>query len=333
MTFFSIIVPVYNVENYIKQCVESILNQSFKNFELILVNDGSTDSSGEICSEYMKKDKRVKVIQQSNGGASKARNTGLKNALGEFVYFIDSDDYLAHNNVFEKIKDIILNDNSVDIIKIKQIAFKDNTDNFYSIYRYNHIGIIDDQTGLDAMFNLCETNQMVVSVYSYFIRKEILLTNNIYFIEGVYSEDINWIPRVFIVAGRVKVLDEFVYCRRQNRPGQITFKANLKRDLDCASILDNWFKQSNSVPFKNNINTKYFWNYLSNIYIGVISNQYLYKGNEAKQRIRELAKYKYILEYNTNPSYRKFNIIYKFLGFRIYVSFISIVKKIYRMCR
>ena len=91
----SVIVPVYNVENYLPRCVDSILSQSFTDFELILVDDGSPDNSGKICDEYAEKDNRVRVFHKPNGGVSSARNLGLDNALGEFVTFIDSDDYVG----------------------------------------------------------------------------------------------------------------------------------------------------------------------------------------------------------------------------------------------
>lgn len=90
----SIIVPVYNVEKYLDRCVQSILIQSFKRFELILVNDGSTDNSFEICQKYRKKDSRVILISQENKGLSAARNTGLNNAHGDYICFIDSDDFI-----------------------------------------------------------------------------------------------------------------------------------------------------------------------------------------------------------------------------------------------
>lgn len=97
---YSVIVPVYNVEKVLRRCIESILNQTFSNFELILVDDGSTDKSGEICDEYKKKDERVKVIHQKNQGVSKARNVGLDLAAGKYVVFVDSDDYVSVEYLF-----------------------------------------------------------------------------------------------------------------------------------------------------------------------------------------------------------------------------------------
>ena len=91
---FSIIVPVYNVEQYLENCINSVLNQSYRNFQLILVDDGSKDSSGEICDRFAQKDSRVKVIHKPNAGVSAARNTGIDIATGQFICFIDSDDWI-----------------------------------------------------------------------------------------------------------------------------------------------------------------------------------------------------------------------------------------------
>lgn len=334
MTLFSIIVPIYNVEGYMRKCIDSILEQSYKNFELILINDGSSDSSGEICDEYTMKDKRVRVIHQKNGGASSARNNGLKNATGKYIYFIDSDDYLAHNEVFEKAHNIILKNKNVDIIKLKQKAFKDGTNDFYKVYKYKDITAINGLNGVEAMLKLCETDQMVVSVYSYIIKREIIIDNEIYFIEGMYSEDINWVPRVFIVADEVNTIDDFAYCRRQNRPGQVTFKANLKRDLDCAKIVDDWFQQKENLTLLNkNEKSFYFWSYLASIFIALISNQYFYKGEEAKKRMKELSKYSYIIKYYRSGKLKQVKRIYDVFGFKFYVGVLANLKKTYRIIK
>lgn len=97
--FVSVVVPVYNVEQYIGRCIESILNQTHKNLELILVDDGSPDRSGEICDEYALKDSRIKVIHTENRGVSYARNTGLDNSTGEYLFFVDSDDWIESNHI------------------------------------------------------------------------------------------------------------------------------------------------------------------------------------------------------------------------------------------
>ena len=97
MLRFSIIVPVYNIEKYLPSCIDSVLSQSFYDYELILIDDGSTDNSGFICDKYAEKDNRIKVIHKENGGVSSARNLGLDNAKGEWITFVDSDDWIGKN--------------------------------------------------------------------------------------------------------------------------------------------------------------------------------------------------------------------------------------------
>ena len=101
MSLISIIIPVYNVEKYLSKCVESILAQGVEDFELLLVNDGSKDSSLAICNSYAERDSRIKVLNKPNGGVSSARNLGLDNATGEWVTFVDSDDWLAEGALAE----------------------------------------------------------------------------------------------------------------------------------------------------------------------------------------------------------------------------------------
>ena len=95
----SIVIPVYNVQDYIKKCLDSILSQTFSDLEIILVDDGSTDLSGRICDYYSENDKRIKVIHTANGGLSEARNVGIKNATSEWITFIDSDDYVSSDYI------------------------------------------------------------------------------------------------------------------------------------------------------------------------------------------------------------------------------------------
>lgn len=106
----SIIIPAYNVEEYISKCIDSILNQTYKNLEIILVDDGSIDKSGKICDFYKEKDNRIKVIHKENGGLSDARNTGIRESTGKYISFIDSDDYVD-NTYIEELYNLILNDN------------------------------------------------------------------------------------------------------------------------------------------------------------------------------------------------------------------------------
>ena len=142
----TVVVPVYNVEKYIKKCIDSIINQTYKNIEIILVNDGSTDNSGKICNDYAKKDCRIKVIHKENGGLSDARNFGIENTTGKYITFVDSDDYIEidyveylYNLVVKNKVDISICSMFIDSTK-KHInqgkKFKDNIFDTKKCYEY-----------------------------------------------------------------------------------------------------------------------------------------------------------------------------------------------------
>lgn len=132
----SIIIPVYNVEKYLKECLESVINQTYTNLEIILVDDGSTDSSGNICDEYKKRDTRIKVIHKENGGVSIARNLGLNNANGQYIGFIDSDDYVEPKYCEKLLKSIKENNVQCALCKFDKVYEKKNQN---TIFESNYI--------------------------------------------------------------------------------------------------------------------------------------------------------------------------------------------------
>ena len=130
MPKISIIVPVYNIENYIERCIDSIIGQTYDNLEVILVDDGSTDKSGLVCDEYAQKDSRVKVIHKENGGLSSARNCGLDNAHGDFIMFVDGDDYISKSMCRILYSSIVENDSDMAVCSINNIDENGNAIDF-----------------------------------------------------------------------------------------------------------------------------------------------------------------------------------------------------------
>ncbi|MBR5112832.1 MAG: glycosyltransferase family 2 protein [Clostridia bacterium] len=126
----SVIVPIYNVEQYIIECLDSIVNQSYKKLEIILVDDGSPDNCGKICDEYAKKDSRIKVIHQENGGLSAARNAGLDVATGEYIGFVDSDDYIEMNFFEELLKSIEEYHASLAVCGVKKFGLENRMESY-----------------------------------------------------------------------------------------------------------------------------------------------------------------------------------------------------------
>lgn len=222
----SVIVPVYKVEQYIHRCIDSILSQSFTDFELILVDDGSPDNCGKICDEYAQKDSRIRVFHKPNGGASSARNTGIENACGKYLCFIDADDFVTTQHLNELVLDIELEENiglviqgtrkffpngtTKDYIPQKKIcSLQENDQLYYSIYQY--IGPVSKLFQHDVIKNhhlLFNTNLVVAEDYDFLLRylyqiKKIHVSDKanyfIYSHEGSLSSRIYTFEQEFVV--------------------------------------------------------------------------------------------------------------------------------------
>ncbi len=157
----SVIVPVYNVEKYLRDCLDSIVNQTYKNLEIILVNDGSKDSSGAICDEYKNKDKRIQVVHKENGGLSSARNVGLDIAKGEYISFLDSDDYI-HKEFIKKLYSLCV-ENNLDIAQCEFYEFKDKVEEVNEVERVNvftPLEMINNIFLLDGYHNVVVWNKL-----------------------------------------------------------------------------------------------------------------------------------------------------------------------------
>lgn len=195
----SVIVPIFNVEKYLKKCIDSIINQTYKNLEIILVDDGSTDNSPNICDEYIKKDSRVKVVHKENGGLSSARNVGLDLAKGELIAFVDSDDYIELE-MYEKLKsNMDKYDSDIAICQFKKIS---------KYFLKKVIGVNDEMIyeGKDIFLHMGEIKAIA---WNKLYRKQ--LFKNIKYPEGRLFEDMFVLCDILNNAKRVSVLNEPLY--------------------------------------------------------------------------------------------------------------------------
>ncbi len=215
----SVIIPVYNVEEYLRECVDSVLKQTYENFEIILVNDGSTDSSGEICDEYVDKDERITVIHQKNGGLSVARNAGLSEANGDYVYFLDSDDYIAENALELLIK-IAEKDNS-DIVFFDAVSFADTND-FTVKQNYIRKNRYQTDSGLNIFARMTENKEFHSAVPLLFIRKDFLSESKIRFVPDILYEDMVFTYQLFCKASTVSQCSDALYYRRYRKNSIMT---------------------------------------------------------------------------------------------------------------
>lgn len=208
MEKLSIIVPVYNVEKYIEKCILSLLNQTYKNLEIILIDDGSTDKSGKICDIYSEKDERIKVIHKNNEGVGKARNTGIKSATGKYITFVDPDDWVdveAYENIISKFN------NEVEAVFYSNVEeYEPETGREVIVREPDVSGIV---SGKDALTHAITKSRFgyYTSVWNKVFIRESILNINIYFENYLISEDELWLVNVLPLLKKVYLLPEPYY--------------------------------------------------------------------------------------------------------------------------
>lgn len=222
----SVVIPVYNVEKYLNECIESVLNQTYKDYEIILVDDGSTDSSGHICDDYMTADSRVRVFHQKNGGLSAARNTGLNEAKGEYIYFLDSDDYIE-NHTLEYLVEASVKENA-DVVFFDGDVFFDGCEDDQSVLGYSRRECYKTQKGREMLLQLLLNEEYRTAVPLMFYRKEYLTNHNLWFLDGILHEDELFTFLVFNADGVIAHCHEQLYARRI-RPGSIMTSSKMLR--------------------------------------------------------------------------------------------------------
>lgn len=306
MIKYSFIVPVYNTEKYLKKCLDSLVNQTYKDFEIIVVNDGSTDKSSSIISKYQKKYKNIIVIDKENEGLSMARNRGVQKSSGKYIIFVDSDDYVS-NKLLEEVDKKI--DDS-DILRF-QIATED--EEYTKINEYHEEGF-ESMCGYDA-FKYLSSYHFVEPAWCYVIRKNYYIENKFSFKKGVYHEDFGLIPYVIYKARKVKSIDYIGYHYVQ-RNGSIMnnndYKKTVKKAFDMLEQYKTMRLFAKNINRKNNLDD-YFLSYISNsvivkarelkkdekkVYINELKKLNVFDGVLVNTRIRRFKKY--LMKHNLN---------------------------------
>ena len=230
MAEVSIIVPVYQVEKYIRQCVDSILAQTFTDFELILVDDGSKDKSGQICDEYAVLDQRVKVIHKENGGLSDARNCGMDQAVGNYFMFVDSDDYIAPTMLEYLYKALMNKEADIAVCNFLHFFEEDRKRDFSTNIQSEVL------SGAEIFYS--RKNERVYGIWTVawnkLYKRETL--GNVRFRFGKYHEDEFWANDIYQMDIKIVTIPECLYYYRQ-RDNSIMGRKNIKRDFDILEAL------------------------------------------------------------------------------------------------
>lgn len=292
----SVIVPVYNVQDYIVECLESIMLQDLKGIELIIVNDGSTDNSISNIENIINNAGNIHLINKVNGGLSSARNTGLLHATGEYVLFLDSDDYLEKDFLYKLYNEAIEHD--LDIACGGNTKFyADNT--IYPRIRTELLCQGTVTSGQKFLLDQLNYNDYNMEVWDDLYKRSFLLENNLFFVEGLLHEDEEFTPRALLAAKRVKLVETYGYMYRQREGSIMSSQVNLKHITSIEYIMNSFIDKFEKTKIENEklLFSKLCF-YMFNVYVAKVAKS---SENNKYKFIRELPRKKIISVINYNP--------------------------------
>ncbi len=284
MSRYSFIVPVYNTEQYLKKCLDSLVKQTVKDYEIIIVNDGTKDNSQTIINEYSRKYDRIKAYKKSNGGLSDARNYGIKKATGDYLIFVDSDDYVDIN-MLKELNNVIDDNKEVDIVKFNYNNVIDDVNSpvtdSYDLFNTN---------GVLAFSKMVTMNKPFEMAWLYAYNRKYWLNNGFSFPLKRYHEDFGLIPLVILKSKHFFTIDNQLYYYVQRNNSIMTtknYETTVKKAYDMLYHFDYLFTKigkDNSID----INTKHLFNsYIAN---AIIEKTRTLNDDDRKKYIDELKK-------------------------------------------
>lgn len=262
----SVIIPVYNTDIYLNEAVGSILNQTFKDIELIIVNDGSTDNSLKILQEFERSDSRVILIDQPNSGSSIARERALGISKGEFLFFMDSDDILEPQALESCYKRAVKD--SLDMVFFDAVSFSDDTNLNAHSFHYNRKGVVGEGifNGVEIMNKLLAKDLFRVAPWMHLFRKEIATENGLHFYPGIIHEDELFFSQLYLFAKRVGYIPEDFFRRRLRANSTMTTKFSLKNINSYFTIVKELEKtKERTVSYSAQVIDRLVFNILSGV--------------------------------------------------------------------
>lgn len=313
MPKFSVIVPVYNVEDYLDECVQSVINQTFNDWELLLVDDGSKDSSYEMCCDYSQNDDRIKAYTQENGGASKARNNGINYATGEYLLFLDSDDFYNDESTLKILADNI---DGKDALIFGCTDFNMKTGEAIVSRTGYDLSLIGENDYYATMHYLLSNKLIPGGPTIFTFKRELVIDNNIRFEEGIQDEDYDFVLSVFTNCKSITAIDNPFYSYRKGRDDSVTGSSNIKMIYGIEYTVKKWLDICKSI--ENETLKKDILNYIAFIYsTGFVVCGRMDKATR-KKALSIMKKYKSVLSYSywKKPMITKFAI--KLVGLNLF---------------
>lgn len=325
MVKFSIIVPVYNVENYLRECVESILDQSYKNYELILINDGSTDKSGSICDEFVISNQITSVIHKKNGGLSDARNTGIERAKGEYIIFIDSDDHIELGTLDKFNIELEKSDNpDVMITRLKK-DYEDLEPSYTDINMPIEVMKTTEKSDIvNWMFS--KSNDLWPSV-RYVVKRDLIKKHDLKFLYSYLHEDVDWTSKLFLYAKTFTVTGFYWYNHRMGRQGSITSSKNAKRTLDVIELVSKNIKDIEYKSIQIDLRTVMFERMVQSLF-ATLSDYKFYKNEDKRLVVETLYCNREVFKYTNKVRHKIFISFCNIFGFKVGLSIMNMVHNV-----
>lgn len=319
----SVIIPVYNVENYLERCVKSVLNQDYQELEVILVDDGSPDNCPQICDELAKIDKRIIVVHKPNGGLSSARNVGLNICTGEYVTFLDSDDQWAECTLNIIMKYAV--EAQTDMIMFASISLY--PDGMLRKRDYGNLG--GDKFEVFPVENLykklTQNGDLREQAGTHIIRTSFLKENRYTFKQGILCEDTEFMFRILRNLNSIAVTDKVLLIYTEQRIGSITNTVSIKRLNDLVDVIQNsldYYKNNNNkIENYEKAHCAYLWS----IALGYCS---LIEKNQSKRYLQKLRCQKKYLNLFLHPKSKKVGYLCSVFGMTLTSRFLAVYIKL-----
>ena len=311
----SFVIPVYNVEAYLGKCVQSIVSQKYNNIEIILVDDGSPDASPALCDKLANGDTRIKVIHKKNGGLSDARNAGFNVATGDYVIFVDSDDFWVGEDSLQKLVDIICSNPGCQFYSFNCGYFYSNNDNFTKWKPYSE-ALTKPVSGNSAMRSLVTSGTVPMSAWLKAIDRQWLSDMGITFKVGQISEDIPWFINLLEKCEKCMFVNEYIYAYRQNVAGSITKSGGERSFNSLLDIVNTEVKKIDERDFTKEAKDalRSFLAYEVCILMAGVHNLPKEKQKSARKELKSLC---WLFKYTQNPKVRMVSKVYGLCGFAI----------------
>lgn len=318
---FSIIVPVYNTGEYLKKCINSILDQDYANFELLLIDDGSTDQSGALCDEFAQLRSEIKVVHKNNGGVSDARNSGLGIATGEYIVFIDSDDYIELNTL-EQFAAQLESSNHPDVMVTRMKKKQENSNTVTYMDAHLPFGSLSKYTEKEMTQLMFSKSNSLWPAVRYVVKRELIEQTKMKFAVGYVHEDLDWTFTLFLNANTYTCSACYWYNHRVGRIGSITTTKNHKKTVDLIHLVAHNIKEVNDKNVEQKLKNIMIQRLLKSLFFSL--SHYAAYGEEGKRAVIEALKQnRNLLNYTSRVRHKLFVIGSKVFGFEISLYLLS----------